>query len=101
MPASCLTFIAEGQTVQFCGVHCQTSQDCPSGYDCTGVIHSCTSSSTCTDPAAPGATITCETYNVENEPEPLRFCADPDGEPHEYVRACAPSSGFCPATASP
>jgi len=100
---TCLVFIGEGQTRQFCGVDCQTDADCPAGYDCDGVIFGCFSvgsTSGCQDPNAPGTTITCKSFNVENEGIDL-FCADPNGQPHTYFRSCAPNSGFCPASVSP
>jgi hypothetical protein len=38
---------------------------------------------------------------IENEDGIQKFCADSTGLPHEYFKSCAPSSGFCPATAAP
>jgi len=102
--AVCLAFINEGQaTRRFCGLRCTAPQDCPSGFDCTGVIYTCTSvgSSCPSDPDAPGAVMTCQGFLVENEIGTQYYCADGTGDPHEYLRSCSPSSGFCPATASP
>ena len=83
----------------FCGVHCNTAADCPAGFDCGGVIFSCNASfNTC--PGLPNGTATCLGYTVENEPDEQFFCSDSSG-PHEYFKACAPSSGFCPASAAP
>jgi hypothetical protein len=48
-----------------------------------------------------GDTITCKSFQVENETGPQFYCADSTGNPHTYFKACAPSSGFCPAVASP
>jgi len=99
--ASCLVFIAEGQAdTTFCGMGCQENADCPAGYDCDGVIFGCSDSRPCDqDPGSP-QTITCKTFNVENEGL-QQYCADQSGDPHEYFRRCGPSSGFCPATVSP
>src|SRR6185369_10232681 len=77
---TCLVFIGEGQTREFCGVDCQVDADCPAGFDCDGVIFGCFSEgSTCqSDPSTPG-TITCKSFNVENEGVDL-FCADATGQ---------------------
>lgn len=99
LTAACLAFIQEGQTGRFCGVRCTQQSDCPSGYDCTGVIQQCQTSGDC--PPVPNVAITCETFTIENETDPTKFCTDPSGEPHEYFRSCAPSSGFCPPTEPP
>lgn len=101
--ASCLAFIAEGQLRRFCGMHCTAPADCPSGFDCGTVIYTCGGAgSACgSDPDAPNETITCKGFLVENEQGTKYYCADSTGEPHEYFRACAPSSGYCPATAPP
>ncbi len=104
LQASCLTFVSEGQnTRRFCGVHCRTQEDCPSGFECGGVIFTCNSegASCPPDAQAPGEQMRCKSFLVENEPGPQLFCADSTGQPHEYFKACAPSSGFCPATAAP
>jgi hypothetical protein len=76
-----------------------TDTDCPSGYDCGSVIFSC-GSALATCPPVSGQTITCKGYTVENEADQKFFCSDSTG-PHEYFKACAPSSGFCPPTAAP
>ena len=97
--ATCLVFIAEGQNdVSFCGMACQESSDCPAGYDCDGVIYSCVSDLDC--PQISGTTITCRSFNVENEGL-QSYCAGPGGDPYEYFHRCGPSSGFCPASVSP
>ena len=96
---SCLQFVTEGQTGQFCGHDCSTDSDCPSGFDCGGVIFSCRNGGTC-DPVS-GQTITCKGFQVENEEGDQFFCSGNNGLPHVYFRACAPRSGFCPATAAP
>jgi hypothetical protein len=102
--ASCLTFISEGQTRNFCGTHCSSNEDCPSGFDCTEVIFSCTTGEGGSCPAdsnAPGQTFTCRSFQVENESGTRFYCADATGQPHVYIQACAPLSGFCPATELP
>jgi hypothetical protein len=38
---------------------------------------------------------------VENESGTRFYCADASGQPHVYIQACAPLSGFCPATELP
>jgi hypothetical protein len=99
----CLVFVAEGQNQRsFCGMYCNQQQDCPSGYDCGGVIYPCSSegASCPSDPDFPGETMVCRRFLVENEGERL-FCSDGSLLPHEYYRACAPSSGFCPASPAP
>lgn len=99
----CLTFVSEGQNQRsFCGMYCSQQQDCPSGYDCGGVIFPCNEEGgICPgDTDNPGETIRCRRFLVENEGERL-FCSDDSLLPHEYYRACAPSSGFCPATPAP
>jgi hypothetical protein len=97
--ATCLTFISEGQTKSFCGVTCKEQADCPSGFDCGAVIFGCSGGFGCTPVA--GQTISCKAFQVENETGDQFFCADGTGQPHEYFRSCAPSSGICPATAAP
>lgn len=97
--ARCLTFITEGQTNSFCGMVCHTDDDCPSGFDCGGVIFGCSNGAVC-EPVS-GDTITCKGYAVENETGTQYYCADSTGNPHEYFKACAPRSGFCPAVAAP
>ncbi len=97
--ASCLSFVTEGQTRRFCGTRCQTDDDCPSGFDCGGVIFNCAQGGSCD--AIPGESVTCKAFQVENEEGDQFFCSGNDGKPHVYFRACAPSSGFCPATAAP
>jgi hypothetical protein len=97
--ARCLTFVTEGQQASFCGMICDTSADCPSGYDCGAVIYGCSGGSGCE--AVPGDTITCSGFQVENEVGTQFYCADSSGQPHEYFKACAPSSGTCPAVATP
>ncbi|MHB8876093.1 MAG: hypothetical protein ACYC8T_20575, partial [Myxococcaceae bacterium] len=102
--AACLAFINEGQaTRRFCGVHCTQPADCPGGFDCGGVIYTCGSegASCQADPDEPGEVMTCKGFLVENEIGTQFYCADTSGQPHQYLRSCAPSSGFCPATASP
>ncbi len=98
--ATCLVFISEGQANRsFCGMTCQESEDCPSGFDCDGVIFGCApEGSACQSDN--GQTITCRSFNVENEGI-RQFCADATGQPHEYERRCGPNSGFCPASVSP
>jgi len=96
----CLGFVSEGTTMRFCGLDCATNDQCPAGFDCGGVIFDCSNAlSSCE--AVAGETITCNSYLVENEDGPQKFCADSSGNPHEYFKACAPSSGFCPATTAP
>ncbi|MBM4779917.1 MAG: hypothetical protein GQE15_19605 [Archangiaceae bacterium] len=97
--ARCLSFVTEGQTGSFCGMICQNDDDCPSGFDCGGVIFSCRNGGTCD--AVSGQTITCKAFQVENEEGDQFFCSGNNGLPHVYFRACAPRSGFCPATAPP
>ncbi|MGA9524743.1 MAG: hypothetical protein WBV82_25015 [Myxococcaceae bacterium] len=98
--APCLGFISEGQNeVRFCGMPCTDNGDCPSGYDCTGVIHVCNGDSDCA--SADGVRPTCEGFLVENESGTQFYCAGPSGEPHAYSKSCAPSSGFCPASSPP
>ncbi|MBM4380115.1 MAG: hypothetical protein FJ086_12605 [Deltaproteobacteria bacterium] len=103
--AQCLGFIAEGQDdARFCGEACTSHADCPAGFNCTGVIYSCNAEgeSCPADPAAPaGESFTCKGFLVENEQGTQFYCSDSTGTPHEYYRACAPSSGFCPATVAP
>lgn len=96
----CLTFIAEGQTASFCGMRCTSDVDCPSGFDCGSVIFSCPSGACSQDPNST-ETITCTSFLVENETGEQFYCTDSTGQPHEYFRSCAPSSGFCPASESP
>ena len=72
----------------------------PSGFDCGSVIFSC-GSALATCPAVTGQTITCKGFTVENEDGQKFFCTDSTGQPHEYFKACAPKSGFCPATPAP
>ena len=86
---SCLGFVAEGQqTVRFCGLHCQAPEDCPSGYDCGGVIYTCSSEGAAcdSDPTRPGETFRCKGFLVENETGTQYFCAGNSGLPHEYVK---------------
>ncbi len=97
--ARCLSFVTEGTTDTFCGMICQDDDECPSGFDCGGVIFNCAGGGGCD--AVPGDTITCKAFQVENETGDRFFCADSTGLPHVYFRACAPKSGFCPATAAP
>ncbi|HEY8207635.1 MAG TPA: hypothetical protein VIG99_09150 [Myxococcaceae bacterium] len=98
--ATCLVFIAEGQQQSFCGMACEENEDCPSGFDCDGVIFGCGSEGSACQ-SDNGQTVTCKSFNVENEGIQL-YCADPPtGQPHEYFRRCGPSSGFCPASVSP
>jgi hypothetical protein len=97
---TCLVFIGEGQNNrQFCGVTCQADVDCPAGYDCDGVIFGCFGEGSACQ-SDNGQTVTCKSFNVENEGVTL-FCADATGKPHAYFHACAPNSGFCPASVSP
>jgi hypothetical protein len=96
---SCLTFVTEGQTGSFCGQDCMTDDDCPGGFDCGGVIFSCSGGATC--PAPPSGTATCNSFTVENESGPQFYCSGTDGLPIEYKKSCAPRSGFCPAVAAP
>ncbi len=97
--ARCLSFVTEGQTGSFCGMTCTSDDDCPSGFDCGGVIFSCRGGAFC-EPVA-GQTITCKAFQVENEEGDQFFCAGNNGLPNVYFRSCAPKSGFCPATAAP
>jgi hypothetical protein len=97
--ARCLGFITEGQQTTFCGMACQSEADCPSGYDCGGVIYGCQGSASCEQVA--GESITCRAYQVENEPGDQFYCSDASGRPHTYFRACAPKSGVCPAVVAP
>ena len=98
--ASCLTFVTEGQTSSFCGHDCTEDVDCPSGFDCGGVIFGCSNGASC--PAPPGGgTATCKSFTVENETGPQFYCSGSNGLPIEYKRSCAPKSGSCPATAAP
>jgi hypothetical protein len=102
--AQCLSFIAEGQQgTRFCGEGCATSAECPAGFDCTGVIYGCSAEADpCPDDTSvPGQVFTCKGFLVENEQGTQFYCSDSAGVPHEYYRACAPSSGFCPATVAP
>lgn len=99
MTARCLTFVTEGQTASFCGMICQNDDDCPSGFDCGGVIFNCRGGAFCE--AIPGQTVSCRAFQVENEDGDQFFCSGNDGQPHVYFRACAPRSGSCPATAAP
>ena len=97
--ATCLTFLTEGQTNQFCGVDCNTDDDCPSGYECGGVINECGSGASC--PAPPGGgSVECKAFDVENEGT-LFFCTGSNGQPIEYLKSCAPRSGTCPPVAAP
>ena len=97
--ARCLSFITEGQSATFCGMVCKNDDDCPAGFDCGGAIYSCPSGSGCE--AVQGDTITCKSYDVENEVGPQQYCTDSSNQPHVYFRSCAPRSGFCPAIAPP
>jgi hypothetical protein len=97
--ADCLTFISEGQMGAFCGVRCMEQKDCPSGFDCGSVIFGCSGGAFCEQVA--GDSISCKAFQVENETGDQFFCADSTGQPHEYFKSCAPSSGFCPATPAP
>ncbi len=97
---SCLTFVTEGQTGSFCGHDCTDDVDCPSGFDCGGVIFSCSSGGSCPAPPA-GGTASCLAFNVENENGPQFYCSGSNNLPIEYKRSCAPRSGFCPAVAAP
>lgn len=97
--ARCLSFVTEGQQNTFCGQICLTDDDCPGGFDCGGVIFSCRSGGFCE--ADNGEAMTCTAYQVENETGDQFFCADSTGLPHQYFKACAPRSGFCPAIAAP
>jgi hypothetical protein len=97
--ARCLSFITEGQTATFCGMICNTNDDCPAGFDCGGVIYSCTGGVGCDQVA--GQTITCKSFQVENETGDQFYCTDSTGQPHVYFKSCAPRSGFCPAIAPP
>jgi hypothetical protein len=80
-------------------MHCTQSSDCPSGYDCGSVIFSCGGLGGFCQ-SIPGDTVSCKAFLVENEVGDQYYCADSSGQPHEYYRACAPNSGFCPATPS-
>ncbi len=85
-------------------MQCTTQSQCPSGYDCGGVIFQCTTGEggPCPpDPNRPGVTMTCQGFLVENEIGTQFYCADPSHQPNVYFRACAPISGFCPADALP
>lgn len=97
--ARCLSFLTEGTTTQFCGQICLTDDDCPSGFDCGGVIFSCGNGGVCTPDN--GETMTCTAFQVENEMGDQFLCADSTGKPHVYFKACAPRSGSCPAIAAP
>ena len=98
--ARCLSFVTEGMTGTFCGMICTVDADCPAGFDCGGVIFQCGSLGGFCD-AIPGDTATCRAYQVENEVGDQFYCADSTGQPHVYFKACAPLSGFCPATVAP
>ena len=100
--ADCLTFISEGQTKSFCGMRCMVEEDCPAGFDCGSVIFGCGGGALGACEQVAGLSISCKAFNVENESGDQFFCADDStGQPHEYFRSCAPSSGFCPATTAP
>ena len=98
---NCLQFISEGQTGLFCGTTCLSQDDCPSGFDCGGVIFGCDPAggqAACTQ--VPGQVITCLLFTPVND-IPQGFCADATGEPYVYYNACAPLSGSCPADPFP
>src|SRR5208283_3322183 len=96
---SCLQFIVEGQTALFCGSTCSTDADCPSGFECGGVIYGCDPAQGC--PATPdGTPVQCLLFNPVNE-SPSYFCAGPNGQPYTYFSACSPLSGVCPALPYP
>jgi hypothetical protein len=97
--ARCLSFVTEGQQASFCGMICQNESDCPSGFECGGVIFACRGGAPCEQ--AGGQAITCRAFQVENEEGDQFFCAGANALPYVYFRACAPKSGFCPATAAP
>jgi hypothetical protein len=96
----CLGFIIEGQTQSFCGSNCATDADCPSGFECGGVILECSGPGSNCPPEANGTAVQCLAFNPVNEPAGY-FCADPDGQPYVYSSACNPLSGFCPASDFP
>ncbi len=96
--ATCLTFLTEGQTQSFCGHDCTEDLDCPSGYECGGVIHEC-SAGFCDAPPG-GGSASCQSFEVENEGT-RRFCTGANGQPIEYRKSCAPRSGSCPPVAAP
>lgn len=100
----CLGFVGEGQSVsRFCAPHCNAQEDCPSGYDCGGVVYTCSSDGApCPiDSRNPSEQIICRPYQVENETGTRFFCTNTTQQVHEYFRACAPKSGFCPPIAAP
>ncbi len=102
--ASCLFFTTEGQqTLRFCGTHCSSDAQCPSGYGCVEVIYTCaTEGGACpADATAPGQSFTCQRFLVENQDAAQLYCADSAHQPHVYLKACAPQSGTCPATELP
>jgi len=71
---------------------CEVDDDCPSGYDCGGVIYDCTDS-----PNSCPSDSVCKQFTIENEPEPKRLCSDPrTGWPKQFEKCCAPRSGNCP-----
>ena len=78
---------------------CTTADDCPAGFDCGGVIYSCPGGLGCE--TVVGDTITCKSYQVENETGDQFYCTDSTNQPHVYFKSCAPRSGFCPAIAAP
>jgi hypothetical protein len=95
----CLSFIVEGEnTSNFCAGTCATDGDCPSAFSCGGVIHECPGGAC--DAPADGTVVQCLIFNPVNEPA-TPICAGPDGQPFVYSLACAPLSGFCPATDFP
>jgi hypothetical protein len=95
----CLQFISEGQTGLFCGAICSSAADCPSGFDCGGVIFGCDPAAGC-QKASDGSTPQCLLFTPVND-VPQYFCADASGQPYVYATACAPLSGTCPAQAFP
>jgi hypothetical protein len=95
---NCLTFISEGQQQSFCGTTCTTDDQCPSGFNCGGVIFGCAPGAGCPQPG--GTPVSCVLFNPVND-VPQYFCAGPDGNPYVYFNACAPLSGTCPAVPFP
>jgi hypothetical protein len=89
----------EGTQQSFCGGGCTTDADCPSGFDCGGVIFGCTPGSPC-PPTPDGTAVQCLVFSPVNEPS-QGFCAGPDGQPFVYSTNCSPLSGFCPASGFP